>query len=92
MPLPLIIVPVFNALEYLKECLESINRTVPVDTHVLLIDDASTDNRVRPLLQSWVKRGLNRRLCVHEQNRGFVATANHRSGQCSAIIIFQGCF
>ena len=78
MRLPLIIVPVFNALEQLEACLESINRTVPADTQVLLIDDASTDRGVRPLLQSWVGKSKScRRLLVHEQNRGFVATANH---------------
>lgn len=78
MPLPLIIVPVFNAFEQLKACLESVTRTVPSDADILLIDDASTDKRVQPLLQSWVGEvNPNRRLLVHEKNRGFVATANH---------------
>jgi GT2 family glycosyltransferase len=76
--LPMIIVPVFNALERLGACLESISRTVPSETRILLIDDASTDPAVRPLLESWVKRtDLNASLLSHEQNRGFVATANH---------------
>lgn len=78
MPLPLIIVPVFNALQQLEACLGSISRTVPADAQILLIDDASTDSGVRPLLQSWVGEAKTcRRLLVHEQNRGFVATANH---------------
>jgi GT2 family glycosyltransferase len=78
MPLPLIIVPVFNALEQLEACLGSITRTVPTDAQIILIDDASTDSGVRPLLQSWVGEAKTcRRLLVHEQNRGFVATANH---------------
>ena len=75
---PLVIVPVFNAFEKLEACLESISRTVPDDTRVLLIDDASTDERVRPLLESWVKEAKpDRRLLAHDVNRGFVATANH---------------
>jgi len=78
MPLPLIIVPVFNALAKLQACLESISRTVPPATRVLLIDDASTDIGVQPLLQSWVDESrAARRLLVHDVNRGFVATANH---------------
>ncbi|HEY5776964.1 MAG TPA: glycosyltransferase, partial [Xanthomonadales bacterium] len=78
MTLPLIIVPVFNAFEQLKACLDSIARTVPPDTGVLLINDASTDERVQPLLQSWANQAKPfRRLLVHPQNRGFVATANH---------------
>ena len=77
MSLPLIIVPVFNALERLGPCLESIARSVPADSQVLLIDDASTDLGVRPFLQSWVQKAHPfRRLLVHGQNRGFVATAN----------------
>jgi GT2 family glycosyltransferase len=76
--LPLIIVPVFNAFEKLEACLASISRTTEPDTPVLLIDDASTDMRIQPLLQAWVNEaGLARRLLVHTKNRGFVATANH---------------
>ena len=78
MPLPLIIIPVFNALEVLEGCLKSVARTVPFDTRVLLINDASTDKRVQPLLQSWVDEAKPyRSLLVHDENRGFVATANH---------------
>jgi len=78
MPLPLIIIPVFNALEKLELCLKSVASTVPADARVLLINDASTDNRVQPLLQSWVDEAKpHRRLLVHQRNSGFVTTANH---------------
>lgn len=78
MSLPLVIVPVFNAFELLGACLDSIARTVPHDTGVLVIDDASTDVRVKPLLQSWVEQAKPyRRLVLQAENRGFVATANH---------------
>ncbi len=78
MPFLLIIIPVFNALEQLEACLDSITRSVPSEAPVLLIDDASTDTRVLPLLQSWVSGAKpNSRLLVHEQNLGFVATVNH---------------
>jgi GT2 family glycosyltransferase len=78
MQLPTVIVPVFNACEQLEACLDSIARTVPETTRVILIDDASTDARVRPLLQNWVNSAaLDSRLICHQQNRGFVATANH---------------
>jgi GT2 family glycosyltransferase len=78
MSLPLIIVPVFNAFEKLEACLRSISRTVPLDSQVVLIDDASTDPRVRPSLQAWVNEQKSaRHLIVHGENKGFVATANH---------------
>lgn len=77
MALPLIVVPVFNAYRHLQACLESIAGTVPRHAEVLVIDDASTDARVQPLLRSWANEaGTQRRLLSHEKNRGFVATAN----------------
>ena len=88
MPLPLIIVPVFNAPEQLEACLESITRTVSPDTSVLLIDDASTDVKVQPLLQSWVNEAKRHRgLLKHEENRGFVATANHGMRLASTDVV-----
>jgi GT2 family glycosyltransferase len=88
MQLPLIIVPVFNALERLETCLDSLARTLPPDTRVLLIDDASTDPGVRPLLESWVdETGLNSRLLFHKENLGFVATANHGMRLASSDLV-----
>lgn len=72
-----IIVPVFNAFGHLQVCLESITQTVPADTAILLVDDASTDERVRPFLKSWVDANSPyRQLLVNDRNKGFVATAN----------------
>ena len=88
MQLPLIIIPVFNALERLQACLESISRSHGSDVQVLLIDDASSDKRVLPLLQSWVNEApQRRRLLRHEQNRGFVKTANHGMRLASSDVV-----
>ena len=65
MPLPLIIVPVFNALAHVKACLDSLTRTVPRDAQLLLIDDASTDGSTERLEEiPWI------RLIVFRSNRG----------------------
>jgi GT2 family glycosyltransferase len=88
MSLPLVIVPVFNALEYLEPCLHSIAQTLPFNSPVLVIDDASTDARVRPLLQSWVNEAAPyRQLLVHENNQGFVATANQGLRAASTDVV-----
>jgi len=88
MSLPLIIIPVFNALEQLEACLESVARTIPYDAEVLLIDDASTNKKVLPLLQTWVSKAEPfRRLLKHGENRGFVATANHGMQQAESDVI-----
>jgi GT2 family glycosyltransferase len=78
MALPQIVVPIFNAFELLGPCLESIERTVPVGASVVLIDDASTDTRVRPMCEAWVRSSATQsQLVIHAKNQGFVATANH---------------
>lgn len=83
-----VVVPVFNALEFLEKCLASITRTVPRGTRVLLIDDASTDERVLPLLQSWASQdGTGRELLVNGQNLGFVATANRGLRQAVSSVV-----
>jgi GT2 family glycosyltransferase len=88
--MPLIIVPVFNAFGHLRPCLESIAQTVPADTQVLVIDDASSDERVRPLLKSWVAENeAFRQLLVNDENRGFVATANRglRAAETDVVLL-----
>lgn len=75
MSLPAILIPVFNAFEQLCSCLESIEACSP-DAETLVIDDASTDPRVRPLLQSWTGARTNRLLLENDRNMGFVHTAN----------------
>ncbi len=88
MSLPLIIVPVFNAFDFLAPCLESIDRTVPEDTPVLIIDDASTDHRVRPLLESWINSSATHcQLLIHEQNQGFVASVNQGMRQVDTDVV-----
>ena len=88
MSLPLVIVPVFNAFEYLETCLHSLAKTLPFDSPVLLIDDASTDARVRPFLQSWVNEAAPyRQLLMHENNQGFVATANQGLRAASTDVV-----
>lgn len=42
-----IIIPIYNAERYLKECLESIRRQTYLNYEVLLIDDGSTDGSSR---------------------------------------------
>lgn len=69
-----VVVPVFNAAEETRRCLDALAATPDSRAaDVIVIDDASTDPAVAPLLEqlpsSWVMVG-------NEQNLGFVATAN----------------
>ena len=74
---PSVIIPVHNALEELKACLESVAATVTSDTQVIVIDDASTDERIIPLIEETVRNGGPRWRFVRQvTNLGFVGTAN----------------
>ena len=75
MPEPLVIIPVFNAFEYLRRCLESLAMASP-ESEVLVIDDASSDERVPALLKTWEAARGNRHLLKQVKNRGFVHTVN----------------
>jgi GT2 family glycosyltransferase len=75
--LPLIVIPIFNAYDHLGLCLAALQRNVPEDAEIVLIDDASTDIRILPMLKAWQKNaGLRCQILQNEQNQGFVATAN----------------
>ena len=76
-----IIIPVYNALPYLKKCLESIfsdssdsSDSLGLVANIVIIDDASTDPEVDKYLQT-----LSHPKITHLKNitnKGFVKTAN----------------
>jgi len=75
--LPTVIIPVFNAVTELNNCLESVFSNLPETAEVLVIDDASSEHEVRELLEHWQARTNHRWQFVFEpQNKGFVATVN----------------
>ena len=75
--LPVVVVPVFNALEALDACLAALDRTLPTGVRVHVADDASTDPRVPTLVDDWRRRT---RLAVtavrRERNLGFPGNCN----------------
>lgn len=74
---PTVVIPVFNALEDLVRCVESVERNLPEGAQVLVIDDASTDDNVPRFLERFVGSRSARWRRIHQPaNRGFVATAN----------------
>lgn len=76
--LPTVIIPIHNAPRELAVCLDSLQRNTPPRCEVLLLDDASDDPLVQPLLRRWLGQagpGWSLELQVH--NLGFIATVNH---------------
>lgn len=74
-PVPAVIIPVFNAVEALDDCLDSVARHTQMDCRILLIDDASTDPGVQQLLESYRSRWPFE--CYsNPNNMGFTRTVN----------------
>jgi GT2 family glycosyltransferase len=75
--MPVVVVPIHNALEVLDACLASLDRTLPAGSAVLLADDASTDPRIEPLARGWCERSLlAARYVRRARNLGFPANCN----------------
>lgn len=86
MPQPTIVIPVFDAFEALAPCLDSVQRTAP-QARVVVVDDASRDERVTALLDAWARRSEHHELARFRHNRGFVRAANHGLVACSGDVI-----
>ncbi len=70
-----IIIPIYNALNELKECIDSILRSnISVDYEIILIDDCSPDTNVKKYLETIDNPKI--RIFYNERNLGFVKTVN----------------
>jgi GT2 family glycosyltransferase/glycosyltransferase involved in cell wall biosynthesis/chromosome segregation ATPase len=71
-----IVVPVYNAYDELRRCLDSLVKYVPNETTVILINDCSPDERVADLLADYASRHVHFQHEHNLQNLGFTKTVN----------------
>ena len=69
-----IIVPVYNAQQYLRRCLDSINKQTYQNYEVILVDDGSTDNSIK-ICNEYAKQD-NRYVVISKENSGVSDTRN----------------
>lgn len=69
-----VIIPVFNAVKYLDDCICSIVRQEHKDWEIILIDDGSTDGSSE-LCDSWSHKD-SRIKVIHQQNSGVSVARN----------------
>ena len=74
-PLVTVVVPCYNYGHYLRACVESIVSQPGVETDVLIIDDASTDNSAEVAAQL-ADQVSQVRFVHHALNKGHIATYN----------------
>lgn len=64
-----VIIPVYNAEEYLKRCLDSVCMQTLSDIEIICVDDCSTDNSWA-ILKEYEKKFKNMKLIHLSQNKG----------------------
>ena len=72
-----VVIPVYNAPDDVRLCVESALAHLRPDVRVVVIDDASPDPRIAPLLDGFAQR-VHPQLVIlrNEKNLGFTGTAN----------------
>ena len=70
-----IIIPIFNAYDETKKCIDSIFENTNINFEVIFINDCSTDNRISELLLSFADYE-NVKIINNNENKGFVKTVN----------------
>ena len=80
MTLASVIIPVFNQLEFTKDCLESFVQQHDLERlEIIVVDNGSTDG-TRAYLQETAKRLQSFRLITLDENQGY-AKANNLAAQ-----------
>ena len=76
-PLISVVMPVYNPnLAWLEEAIDSVRRQVYTNWELCIADDASTDPRVRPLLEKYAKEDARIKVVFREVNGHISAASN----------------
>lgn len=72
-----IVMPVFNAFDLLQEALTRVVQHTDLAWRLILIEDCSTDHRVRPFLEQWKKQHPDTVIMLkNAENLGFIHSVN----------------
>ncbi len=81
-----VIVPIFNAEQYLSRCIESILGQKYKDLEIILVDDGSTDTSFQ-ICEKYSNRD-ERIQVIHQQNKGLVSARKAGINQAQGDYIF----
>lgn len=75
-----VVVPVHNAFQSVQECLRRVADHTDINWRLVLVEDASTDRRIRPWLREWARfrqdEGRQVLLVENDENLGFIRSVN----------------
>ena len=75
MPKVSVIIPVYNVEEYLCECLDSVVNQTLKDIEIICVDDGSTDDSLKILMEYAEKD--SRVIVLKQQNKGAGVARNY---------------
>ena len=83
-----IIVPIYNAADYLEQCIRSLVQQTETDLQIILVDDGSTDHS-RPIAETFAKQD-ERIILLQQPHAGQSAARNrglqHATGEYIAFV------
>ncbi|MBB5336886.1 GT2 family glycosyltransferase [Pectinatus brassicae] len=76
-----IVIPIYNAFEYLKKCLETVYNNTTVNYNLYLVNDCSTDHNIEKFLLELKQKEYPvflQKLTImnNEENKGFIESVN----------------
>lgn len=85
-PTVTVLMPIYNAQDYLREAVDSVLSQSFTDFELLAIDDGSTDGSAR-ILSSYSDQRI--RVLSNEKNLGLIGTLNRGIGQAKGLYIIR---
>ena len=80
------IIPVYNALEDVKKCLDSLVKNYDFSNELIIIDDCS-DTETQKFLQVFVADTANVKLLINKENVGYLKSCNYAINHATGDII-----
>lgn len=71
-----IIIPVYNGYEFLEKLFDSIEKNTTSPYRLIIINDCSPDERVKPYLLQRLEKHPDAIFIEHEENQGFLKSVN----------------
>jgi GT2 family glycosyltransferase len=71
-----IIIPVYNGYEFLEKLFESVEQNTTSPYRLIVVNDCSPDERVKPFLIERLKNHPDAIFIDHEENQGFLKSVN----------------
>lgn len=71
-----IIIPVYNGFEFLEKLFDSIEKNTTSEYRLIVVEDCSPDEKVKPYLIKRLKKHPTSILLEHTENQGFLKSVN----------------